>query len=132
MTICSHTGGHPHLPQLSDDKVRFELQSVNDYLNKTVGVVPRYFRFPYGESDARVERIVREEFGMKVLAWSLDTEDSLGASVDQQVASIQQLHAGSTDIIIMHDTHKETVEQTLPRVLKCEYSTQLSEAPHTD
>lgn len=87
------------------------------FFSRVAGVKPKAFRFPYGESDARAERIVREEFGMEILYWSIDTEDSLGASPEKQLSFFGGLNQDSSDIILMHDTSETFVHQTLPKIL---------------
>jgi chitin deacetylase len=47
--------------------------------NSTGGLLPRYWRPPYGDSDARVSAIAQEVFGLTTVIWNHDTNDwSLG------------------------------------------------------
>lgn len=54
---------------------------------------------------------------MKVLNWSIDTEDSLGASPEKQLEFFGSLNSDSQDIVLMHDTSEVFVHQTLPKIL---------------
>jgi peptidoglycan/xylan/chitin deacetylase (PgdA/CDA1 family) len=121
MTLASHTAGHPHMPQLTDDQVRFQIKETNKYLRRVVNVSPKYIRLPYGETDDRIERIIREEFNMLPIYWSIDTADSLGATQDQEVAVFNPLRRNSQDIIIMHDTNEKFANETFEMILKCEW-----------
>jgi peptidoglycan/xylan/chitin deacetylase (PgdA/CDA1 family) len=119
MTLASHSAGHPHMQNLTDDQIRFQIREVNKFLRRVAGVSPKFFRLPYGETNDRIERIVKE-FNMITVYWNIDTEDSLGASQDQQVNKFKGLGRDSQDIILMHDTKEEFATQTLKRILRGE------------
>ena len=38
--------------------------------NSTGGRVPRFWRPPYGDADARVRAIAREVFGLETVVWN--------------------------------------------------------------
>ncbi|UZJ57373.1 hypothetical protein CBS101457_006693 [Exobasidium rhododendri] len=118
MTLASHTAGHPHMPQLNDEQVRFQIRETNRYLKRVVNLVPKFIRLPYGETDARIERIIKEEFHMEPIYWSIDTADSLGATEAEEIAVFDPLGKGSQDIIIMHDTKAQFADVTFEKILK--------------
>lgn len=117
MTIASHTAGHPHMQNLTDDEIRFQIDQTNLYLKRLLGVEAKFIRIPYGENNDRIERIVKEK-GMKTIGWTLDTEDSLGASQEDIYKSFLKLDKDSQDIVIMHDTHEDFANDTFERILK--------------
>jgi len=117
MTLCNHGAGHAHMTELSVDEIRTQIKQVHQFTMRTLGIKTKLFRFPYGESDERAVRIVKEEFKMKILNWSIDTEDSLGASPEKQLSFFGSLNKDSQDIILMHDTSETFVHQTLPKIL---------------
>lgn len=43
--------------------------------NSTGGRIPRFWRPPYGDTDARVSSIAREVFGLTTVQWNHDTAD---------------------------------------------------------
>ncbi|KAF9075809.1 glycoside hydrolase/deacetylase [Rhodocollybia butyracea] len=74
--IAVHTWTHPYMTTLSNEDVLAQLgwtmQVIHD---STGGRVPRFWRPPYGDTDARVSAIAREVFGMDAIIWNQDTED---------------------------------------------------------
>jgi peptidoglycan/xylan/chitin deacetylase (PgdA/CDA1 family) len=56
--IGSHTRTHPHLPQLSDEKLKREVSDSRASLEAELGRPCRFFAYPYGAEDARVRRAV--------------------------------------------------------------------------
>lgn len=117
MTLCNHGAGHAHMAELSADQIREQIKQVNRFTWQTMRLKPRYFRFPYGESNALAEKIVREE-GMEILNWSIDSEDSTGADKATILKHFQDLTKGvSKDIILIHGNTDEFVNDTLPAIL---------------
>ncbi|UZJ57374.1 hypothetical protein CBS101457_006694 [Exobasidium rhododendri] len=131
MTIASHSAGHPNMTLLTDDQVRFQIVQTNLYLNRTLGIVPRFFRFPYGSTDARVERILKDEFGMTSIFWQVATGDSDGESEAHQIAVVEALDSTSRDIILMHDTHGKSTIRVLKKILKILKKKQIESAEMT-
>jgi len=111
MTIGAHSAGHPNMTLLTEDQVRFQMDQTNLYLNRTLGIVPRFFRFPYGATDDSLDRIVKEEYGMTSVFWSTLTGDSNepSATPEEQVDIYKRFNQTSKDIILMHDTHERLV-----------------------
>lgn len=117
MTLCNHGAGHAHMAELNADQIREQIRQVNRFTMETMKIKARYFRFPYGESNPMAEQIVREE-GMEILNWSIDSEDSTGASKDKILSHFTGLEKGvSTDIILLHGNTDEFVNDTLPAIL---------------
>jgi peptidoglycan/xylan/chitin deacetylase (PgdA/CDA1 family) len=54
--IGSHTVSHPHLPELSDDALRTELEDSRCELEDELGRACPYLAYPYGHDDPRVHR----------------------------------------------------------------------------
>ncbi|KAI0036748.1 carbohydrate esterase family 4 protein, partial [Vararia minispora EC-137] len=80
--IAVHTWTHPFMTTLSNEAVVAELGWTMQLIyNSTGGLLPRYWRPPYGDSDARVTAIAKEVFGLTTVVWNQDTADwSLGSS----------------------------------------------------
>lgn len=57
--IGSHTVSHPHLPRLSDAELDRELRQSRARVEERLGRRCRFFAYPYGEHDERVQDAVR-------------------------------------------------------------------------
>ncbi|KAJ7027130.1 carbohydrate esterase family 4 protein, partial [Mycena alexandri] len=74
--IAVHTWTHPHMTTQSNIAVVAELGWTMEIIhNSTGGRVPRFWRPPYGDSDARTRAIAKEVFGLTTVIWNQDTND---------------------------------------------------------
>ncbi|KAJ3236679.1 chitin deacetylase [Chytriomyces hyalinus] len=73
--IGIHTWSHAKLTTLSDDQVISELVFGAKAIADTLGIYPKYFRPPYGESDGRVLRLAAS-LGLTSVVWTADSNDS--------------------------------------------------------
>ena len=72
--IQNHSNTHPHMPQLSKEQMRDEIESCNKKIEKITGTCPTLLRPPYGDYDnALIE--VMNEFKMSTIQWDVDTID---------------------------------------------------------
>lgn len=69
--IAVHTWTHPYMTTLSNEDVLAQLgwtmQVIHD---STGGRVPKFWRPPYGDTDARVSAIASEVLGMIAIIWN--------------------------------------------------------------
>lgn len=72
--LASHTWSHPNLAGLRNEEIAAQIQWSIWAMNATAGIVPLYFRPPYGASDNRV-RAVAKKFGLISVFWDHDTYD---------------------------------------------------------
>lgn len=72
--LASHTWSHGNLAGLSNEEVAAQIQWSIWAMNATAGLVPKYFRPPYGAVDSRVRAISRQ-FGLTNVFWDKDTFD---------------------------------------------------------
>jgi len=73
--IAVHTYTHPLLTTLSNEQVFAELAYTMQIIHdSTGGRLPRFFRPPYGDTDARVHAIAKS-LGLTTIIWNQDTED---------------------------------------------------------
>ncbi|KAG0662256.1 hypothetical protein C6P46_003442 [Rhodotorula mucilaginosa] len=74
--IGTHTWSHPLMTTLTDMEVLGELgwtsQAIYEYSG---GLVPKFWRPPYGDADNRVRAIAEEVFGMILVGWNRDSND---------------------------------------------------------
>lgn len=111
--LASHTWSHADLPSLRNEDIAAQLQWSIWAMNATAGIVPRYFRPPYGAIDDRVRAITRM-FGLIVVFWDRDTFDwrvTDGSKSDLEVFSDvgkwqSEQHNG---LILEHDSTIKTV-----------------------
>jgi peptidoglycan/xylan/chitin deacetylase (PgdA/CDA1 family) len=85
--IISHSMTHPDFATLTSAQITAELDNNAAAITRAIGVTPRYFRFPYGSSNALSLGIVKAK-GYKILSWNLDSLDWQS----RNVASIDALY----------------------------------------
>jgi hypothetical protein len=74
--IAVHTWSHPYMTTQTSLQVVGELGWTMQLIhNSTGGRVPRFWRPPYGDTDARVSAIAKEVFGLTTIVWNQDTAD---------------------------------------------------------
>ncbi|MFC8004595.1 polysaccharide deacetylase family protein [Streptomyces olivaceus] len=66
--IGGHSHTHPQLDQVGEERLRHELIHSKEIVADQLGVVPASFAYPYGYSDRRVRRAVRETGYAQALA----------------------------------------------------------------
>ena len=113
MWIGNHSWSHPHMPKLSEQEMRSQLQRTQQAIERLTGTTPELFRPPYGETDATVGEVA-EELGLTEIIWDVDTRDWSGRSADQIVADVATARGG--DVVLMHDGYPATVE-AVPRIV---------------
>lgn len=78
MELGNHSFYHPKFTKLSDDKVRDQLERGEAEIVKACGRGAKpLFRFPYGDSNGRVQRAVAAD-GYQAIHWTLDSLDAFG------------------------------------------------------
>lgn len=72
--LASHTWSHSNLAGVSNEEIAAQIQWSIWAMNATAGIIPKFFRPPYGASDNRVREISRQ-FGLVSVFWDRDTFD---------------------------------------------------------
>ncbi len=75
--IMNHSDTHPHINQLSEEKIKAEIAGCADKIEAITGKRSTLFRGPYGEYNNTVIRAA-ESLGHKVLQWDVETLATLG------------------------------------------------------
>ncbi|ANB14531.1 chitin deacetylase CDA2 [Sugiyamaella lignohabitans] len=111
--LASHTWSHANLPGLSNEDIAAQIQWSIWAINATAGVVPRYFRPPYGAIDDRVRTITRQ-FGLVAVFWDKDTFDwrvnDRSKTENEVYQEVRQWQAETPGALILeHDSTIKTV-----------------------
>jgi len=111
--IGNHSWTHVSLLGLGAELQREEVRRTNELL-AGVGIRPRWFRPPFGHTDARIEAIAREE-GLETVLWSLDSRDWARQSPEEIARRvIAGLAPGA--VILLHSFAASSLA-ALPRIL---------------
>lgn len=96
-----------------------EIRQTDTAIVQAVGLMPKFFRPPYGVTTPHLARAVRES-GHVVIGWRVRPYDTLNRAPKDIVNTILRKTAPG-DIILLHDTHDRIVpilEQLLPELKK--------------
>lgn len=113
--IGNHSDSHAHFTQISEGKIRQEMDSCSDKIEALTGLRPTLFRPPYGDYNSKVVTVVRDE-GYECVQWSIDSLDWKNRGVEDLVKrATSNVQPG--DIILFHNDSEYIVE-ALPAILK--------------
>lgn len=103
-TLGNHTWSHLNLKREKDKKIiEKEINRNTDLITKITGAPPRFFRPPYGESNAYVKNLVKDD-GMIFMNWSGAVKDWEKSIKEKDVFVnnvMKDLHSG--EIILIHE-----------------------------
>ncbi|MFD8013674.1 polysaccharide deacetylase family protein [Streptomyces sp. NPDC058955] len=72
--VGNHSWSHPLVPKLRPSRIRDELGSTSEVVERALGAAPLWYRAPYGAWN-RHSFEIGAELGMEPLAWTVDTLD---------------------------------------------------------
>lgn len=99
--IANHTWSHPNISRVTTAKLREEITSTQNIMEKTVGRKPDLFRPPFGvitKSDA----LVLQQMGFRTIMWTVDTLDWSGMSAED-ILTIVHRDISPGGIILQHN-----------------------------
>ena len=99
--IGNHSYNHPHLDRCSEEQIRYQLGHTNDIIAAQGGTKPTFMRPPFGDHNARSDRITRE-LGMKVVLWDVDPTDWREGKPGVTVADYVLSHAKPDAVVLLH------------------------------
>ncbi|KAK2466210.1 hypothetical protein APHAL10511_001852 [Amanita phalloides] len=113
-----HTWTHPYMTTLTNDRLIAEFGwSMLLIRNSTGGLLPKYWRPPFGDCDNRVRAIAKEIFNLTTVVWNKDTRDwsltSGGTTMKIVEASMKNWTSGPKDpglIILEHELSNYSVD----------------------
>jgi peptidoglycan/xylan/chitin deacetylase (PgdA/CDA1 family) len=123
--LGNHSADHPHLPLLTEARVRAQVTSAQTTIQRVTGDDPRpLFRFPFGDSGTRDLHLVND-LGYLAVGWTVDSLGWQGTSGGRSADSVvKRVLAAATpgEIVLMHVGSNPTDHSTLdadalPRVI---------------
>jgi peptidoglycan/xylan/chitin deacetylase (PgdA/CDA1 family) len=109
-TIGNHTWSHPNLKKEKNlDTINKEIDKDTKLITDITGSAPKFFRAPYGVSDARVKAIIKKD-NMIFMNWSGSAIDWESNTKDENIFLgnvMKDLHPG--EIILIHE-HPQTAK----------------------
>lgn len=113
--IMNHSDTHPHMTQLSEEKIREEVAACDDKIEKITGKKPILFRAPYGDYDNKVVGTLRDT-GHYTIQWDVDSLDWKNLP-SEEIAERVLKKVKSGSIVLFHNAAVNTPE-ALPVVLE--------------
>ena len=113
--IMNHSDTHPHMTQISVEKMKEEVESCDKKIQAITGKRPTLFRAPYGDYNNAVVGAMRDT-GHFTIQWdvdSLDWKDLSASEITDRV--LKKVKPGS--IILFHNAAKHTPE-ALPQIIE--------------
>ncbi len=119
--VGNHSWSHGDLTKLSATQRAEQIDKAQQIIEQATGVSPRLMRAPYGALSKDVLATIHED-RMKHVAWTVDTRDWAGSSVEDMYKNVM---ANTRDggIILMHSFggRKNALEHTvklLPKIIE--------------
>ena len=60
VSIGAHSHTHNHMPDLSTEEIKKEIEKSNKIFLREIGEIPNIFAYPYGEADERIIELLKE------------------------------------------------------------------------
>jgi len=113
--IMNHSNSHPHMTELSVEKMKEEVQKCDEKIKSITGVKPTLFRAPYGDYSDAVVRTMRET-GHFTIQWDVDSLDWKNLTADEICKRVTtKVKPGS--IVLFHNAALNTPE-ALPTIIE--------------
>ena len=110
--IANHSYSHATLTDISQEKVKEEIQKTNDAIFRAANVYPTLLRPPTGAYSKAVLDIAGS-FNLPVIHWSYQSCPSDWIAENQNkdfIANYVVENAGNGHLVLLHDIHQATVE----------------------
>ncbi|MFF8275817.1 polysaccharide deacetylase family protein [Streptomyces lateritius] len=124
--VGNHSWSHPLIPKLRPSRIREELGSTSDLVEKILGSAPLWYRAPFGAWN-RHSFEIGAELGMEPLAWTVDTLDWKEPGTDSIVRRVLDGAAPGV-VVLSHDAGGNRAQSVaalrryLPELLDAGYS----------
>ncbi len=136
--IGAHSWNHPSFWSLNKEEIDQQIMKTESAL-AAIGIYPKFFRFPYGNSNEYAQALLRK-LGYKVVGWNVDTCDwgfnksgvlssqnnkicngSTATVTDALPYLFNKATARQGGIILMHDVHEVTARNLDHLLTELEY-----------
>lgn len=115
--IASHTYSHPDLATMTQASIAYQMNQNDATFLNIIGKTPTFMRPPFGSYNPTVQSVLAS-LGYVITMWSLDSGDSVGATIAQQQANYNNApNGGSMANILNHDVQVLTAQTLLPWVI---------------
>ncbi|MFZ1285939.1 MAG: polysaccharide deacetylase family protein [Candidatus Phosphoribacter sp.] len=123
--VGNHSWDHPHFPALTDQAALTQLDRTRSTILAAAGADPRpFFRFPFGDSDARTRSLVGNA-GYVAVGWTVDSVGWKGTSGGLTATSVADRVVAAAKpgaIVLMHlgahpDDHTTLDADALPSII---------------
>ena len=115
--IQNHSNTHPHMPQLSREQMKDEINSCNKKIAEITGVTPTLLRPPYGDYDnALIETM--NELKMSTIQWDVDSLDWKDNATPDSICKRVTSKVQNGSFVLFHNDADHT-PAALPNILKC-------------
>ncbi|MER7956541.1 polysaccharide deacetylase family protein [Streptomyces sp. NPDC096030] len=124
--VGNHSWSHPLIPKLRPSRIRDELGSTSDLVEKVLGSAPLWYRAPFGAWN-RHSFEIGAELGMEPLAWTVDTLDWKEPGTGSIVRAVLDGAAPGV-VVLSHDAGGDrsqsvaALKRYLPELLDAGYS----------
>jgi peptidoglycan/xylan/chitin deacetylase (PgdA/CDA1 family) len=112
--VGDHTWDHVPVEGMSTTQLAAQIERTRSAAEADSGSPVFLFRPPLGRHDGVVDAYVRS-LGMLEVLWSLDSQDSQGATADEIYRNVRD-HLSPGDIVLLHD-NRGTTEAALPLII---------------
>ncbi|MDZ7359319.1 MAG: polysaccharide deacetylase family protein [candidate division KSB1 bacterium] len=99
--LGNHTFLHPHMPQVSEERMREELRWTQEVMYTLTGRQAKFFRPPYGEYNDRVVKIAAA-MGLTTVEFDLASGDPDAHITKEKLIEYVTNSAKNGSIIVMH------------------------------
>ncbi|MCO5972012.1 polysaccharide deacetylase family protein [Actinoallomurus soli] len=116
--VENHSWNHPHMADLDQAQIDWQLNATQRAITAAGAPAPTLFRPPFGNTNTTVDGEAKLA-GMRVIRWSIDTDDWRGREPGDIAASVlDQVVPGS--VVLMHDGVRQSAAtvQALPTVIR--------------
>jgi peptidoglycan-N-acetylmuramic acid deacetylase len=114
--VGNHTMTHPSLPTITNEKIKLELEGVDELMMKETGKKTKYLRPPKGDYTKRTLKSTKE-MGYTTVFWSLafrDWQPLPGGSTESYDTVMANIHPGA--VVLLHAESKDDTE-ALPKMI---------------
>lgn len=101
--IAHHTWSHADISILTEEKLREEITKLEVAFRAIIGVIPTFFRPPYGNTNPQSLKVL-QELGYRVIKWDVSNDDTVGL-VNEKNKTLEQGQAAFKSTLNISGIH---------------------------